>query len=63
MPYQKTNKRSNAILVEGAEKGASQGVLVMQMYQKAADGAESEAPQASTIPPSGNIPTDPPERK
>lgn len=30
----------DAILVEGAEKGASEGVLVMQMYQKAGEGAE-----------------------
>jgi hypothetical protein len=34
------DEQQDAILVEGAEKGASQGVLVMQMYQKAADGAE-----------------------
>lgn len=33
-------EKQDAILVEGAEKGASEGVLVMQAYQKAGKGAE-----------------------
>ncbi len=34
------DEQQDAILVEGAEKDTSQGVLVMQMYQKAEAGAE-----------------------